>query len=365
MICRCFLQNPEVGTPEIKALVDKVFTYATPHNGIDLRLIGNVPKLWFKDNADTFNRKVLGGKKILDLPGEDHDRVDYLNKKFDANRFFCLVGTDSSDYGAAKGLSKVAVGPMSDGLVQISNATVQGSPRAFIHRSHSGDYGIVNSESGYQNLVRFLFGNVRVDGTLEIEKINLPPFVQKEKDKGSKIKGSYHFECVVRTRGARWDLHRRLVKEHSAIQRTYEELFEQPKSRMPHLFSQFLSSRDWAQAKKGRKKLGFQLDLRVLVPEYTIDRKRRLDHHFDGSFLYNDRIIIEITPQTGEDIPFKVRHGFEWKTPGRVSGKFDTAIPIPGKPGEFRIEIPVVKNKKPGIKAKLVLRVRPWNPEAE
>ena len=48
--------------------------------------------------------------------------------------------------------------PMSDGLVQIKNASVAGAPRAFVHRSHSGHYGIVNSEEGYQNLRRFLCG---------------------------------------------------------------------------------------------------------------------------------------------------------------------------------------------------------------
>jgi len=36
LVCRCFIQNPEVGTAESKALVDKVFTYATPHYGIEM-----------------------------------------------------------------------------------------------------------------------------------------------------------------------------------------------------------------------------------------------------------------------------------------------------------------------------------------
>jgi hypothetical protein len=39
---------------------------------------------------------------------------------------------------------------------------VKGSNRAYIHRSHSGRYGLVNSEEGYQNLQRFLFGNLKV-----------------------------------------------------------------------------------------------------------------------------------------------------------------------------------------------------------
>ena len=74
------------------------------------------------------------------------------------------MGTNHDDYG----LARFAVGPMSDGLVRISNAYVADTPRAFVHRSHSGHYGIVNSEDGYQNLRRFFFGNVRLDAFLDI-----------------------------------------------------------------------------------------------------------------------------------------------------------------------------------------------------
>jgi hypothetical protein len=48
--------------------------------------------------------------------------------------------------------------------VRIPNARVDGARSHEVHRSHSGPYGIVNSEEGYQNLVRFLFGHLRIDG---------------------------------------------------------------------------------------------------------------------------------------------------------------------------------------------------------
>ncbi|RUA22189.1 hypothetical protein DSL92_07265 [Billgrantia gudaonensis] len=41
--------------------------------------------------------------------------------------------------------------------------------------SHSGHFGMVNSEPGYQNLVRFLFGDTRVTGRLVVERLPLPP----------------------------------------------------------------------------------------------------------------------------------------------------------------------------------------------
>ena len=89
--------------------------------------------------------------------------------------------------------------------MRIENATTHGpgadgnevtSPRAFVHRSHSGHYGIVNSEEGYQNLTRFLFGALRVDGILDVDDITLPVEVQKAQDEGKKVSASYQFEIV-------------------------------------------------------------------------------------------------------------------------------------------------------------------------
>jgi hypothetical protein len=77
---------------------------------------------------------------------------------FATDDVFCLVGTDPKDYG----LSRVVVGPKSDGLVLIEHAYVRKAHRAFVYKSHSGTYGEVNSEEGYQNLRRFLFGRWRV-----------------------------------------------------------------------------------------------------------------------------------------------------------------------------------------------------------
>ena len=80
------------------------------------------------------------------LGAQHHDRAG----EFPLHHVFCLVGTDAADYDAALGLSAKVVGPQSDGLVQIDNAYVPNTPRAFVHRGHSGRYGVVNSEEGYQ-----------------------------------------------------------------------------------------------------------------------------------------------------------------------------------------------------------------------
>ncbi|HEX5665892.1 MAG TPA: hypothetical protein VFX71_03570, partial [Hyphomicrobium sp.] len=192
LICRCLLQKVSPGD----ARVDKVFTYATPHGGIDLRHLGNVPDFLRINNSENFNEKRM--REYLDLPDKTVP-VQSLGGKFPPERFFSLIGTNHRDYSMAKW----AIGPMSDGLVQIKNAYVENSPRAFVHRSHSGHYGIVNSEEGYQNLRRFFFGNVRLDAFLDIQEITLPANVELKKKEGKKVHAPYHVEVIGRVRGAR------------------------------------------------------------------------------------------------------------------------------------------------------------------
>lgn len=362
LVTRCFLQNPKVGDPQAKKLVDKVFTYATPHNGIDFRLLGNVPNFFSMNNTRNFNRSRMAEYLALDDHAGD---VADLNGSFDPDRFFCLVGTNWRDYLVAEGWSKRLTGPMSDGLVRISNATVydasngrRQSPRAYVHRSHSGHYGIVNSEEGYQNLTRFFFGDVRLDGFLRLDKITLPREVQKAKDEGKPIRASYHFEVIVRVRGYDWDLHRRTADEESAIFRTFDEMFPANGSvpRHPHLFSTFLSA--GARVKKTRSSLGFAVDLGVLVPEYVVDGFLWRDQHYKGSYLYRDTITVEATPvqNDGNGISYKVRYGYDSRTPNRAT----TAVDTTHADGLFQCEIPVERKTIPGLQGMLVLTARPW-----
>jgi hypothetical protein len=291
----------------------------------------------------------------LDGDGDgDVDRVDSLNDKFPEKRFFTLVGTNHKDYAVGKGWSRRMVGPTSDGLVRITNATVRGCPRAFVHRSHSGHYGIVNSESGYQNLDRFLFGDVRVDGLLRIHKLTLPPEIQKAKDKGKKIRASYHFETIVRPRGARFDLTRRTTDENSAVFRKFDEIFppaDGQKARHPRLFSTFLSLRHRAP---NSQSLVFSVDLRVQVPEYEIDN-RVFDRHIEGSYLYREVLILSVKKKDGK---WAVRYGLDSRTPGRPS---TMEAKCEEGPDGVVFKIPVLSTTRPGIDATLELSAQPWD----
>lgn len=289
LVCRAFLQNDAIATAADRALVDKVFTYATPHNGIELAGM-NVPAVLGLWDMNNFSRKRMA--EYLDLPAGS-ERVDTLNGRFPAERFFSLVGTNHRDYG----LARIVAGEMSDGLVRIENATVRGAPRAFVYRSHSGPYGIVNSEEGYQNLVRFLFGDVCMTGVLEPRRLPLPPSIRQAFETGRRVRASYYFEATVAPRGAfMFKLSERRIETHSAILRRFDELFgpagaELAAPRSPVLFSTFL---DTKKITAGRT-LVFSVDLAVSTTGYEVDGTRITRRHIPGEHLFRDTVTVRAT----------------------------------------------------------------------
>ncbi|NMM23367.1 MAG: alpha/beta hydrolase [Phycicoccus sp.] len=165
LVVRCMMQKIcfEGNRVPAKSIVAKFFTYGTPHGGIsfDIGALDWAQQAFGPAGADIFAPpKMFGyltpGKKFGDLPGRgDQWDPQFVDEKvFSAANIFCLIGTDPKDYG----LSRVVVGPKSDGLVRIEHAYVRGANRAYVYKSHSGTYGEVNSEEGYQNLRRFMFG---------------------------------------------------------------------------------------------------------------------------------------------------------------------------------------------------------------
>jgi pimeloyl-ACP methyl ester carboxylesterase len=373
LVCRAFLQNGKLGSAEARAAVDRVFTYATPHNGIDMRIVRNVPGWISFGDVNNFNRGRMA--QYLGLASGTARGSDVsLVENFPADRVFNLIGTNPRDYVVLRGASAWVAGDASDGLVRIENATTRGldrqgrevrSPAAFVHRSHSGQYGIVNSEEGYQNLTRFLFGDVRVDGHLDIDDITLPVEVSRELERGRKVNASYQFELAVSVRGTQWQLTRREVREHSAIFRTYDQLFPgkpgtaRPPDRAmsPHLFSVFLNS---ALSVKRSRSVSFGLDLKVLVPDYEVDGVLFLKRHYEGGFIYRDLILVEALPDADALGGWRMRYGYQDTNPGKPGVAAETR-PLDGGDVGLAFDIPIVQSTRPGLRGTLRIEVRPWD----
>jgi pimeloyl-ACP methyl ester carboxylesterase len=368
LVCRAFLQNPALGPDEARRSIAKVFTYATPHNGIDVAGI-NVPAWLDANDINNFNRdrmsEYLNLKDLYTKTG----RVDWIPEQyFPSENFFCMIGTNRADYEVASGLSRAFSGHGSDGLVKIENASVWGindhgqvskpCATAYTYRSHSGFFGIVNSEEAYQNLIRFFFGDVRVDIWLEVDEIRLPAEVQKEADKHNEIDGLYQFEILASPRGKRWYLTRRMTEEDSVACRSHKELTDTVNTgaRTVYLSSIFLGNA-W-RVKQERSSLAYSLTLGVRVPDYEVNRKFWPNEHYEGGYLFRDSAVIEMIVPESPGEAWQI--AYDWQSDNL--GKASTSLaPDALQNGQAEITIPFDSASTPGIRGRLRFILKPWN----
>jgi hypothetical protein len=359
LVCRAFLQNQALGDPDARRCVDRVFTYATPHNGIEMFGL-NIPKWVTLNDMSNFNQERMSAYLDIKSEYDRHKRVDILPETAfpPIDRFFCMIGTNRADYEVAMGASRTFAGHGSDGLVRIDNAALWGldkageptipAARAYAYRSHSGYFGIVNSEEAYQNLTGFLFGHVRVDLFLKVESVYLPADLQ-----GKAVNALYQFELLAAPRGKRWYLTRRTVEEDSVACRSHQELTDpnQEAARTLYLSTLFLPWPDKTE------RLAYGLVLGIRVPDYEKDRAFWPNGHYEGRYLFKDSLSIVIAPSTGDNGRTVT---FDWAS--------DDVPPEP-KPlsptwldaGKEEISLPFGNNKRPGISGKLRCVLSKWN----
>lgn len=373
LVCRAFLQNPALDPKQARKYVDKLFTYATPHNGIDVAGV-NVPQWLSAFDINNFDRDKRM-PEYLDLKAafKQHKRVDLIPEdRFPSRRVFCMVGTNRMDYATAAGLSRTFVGHGSDGLVLIKNATLRGlnadgsvgayCAKAFAYRAHSGFFGIVNSEEAFQNLARFLFGDVRVDVWLDVDDIRLPEPVQKAVDQGRQVDALYQVEALASPRGKLWYLTRRMSEEDSVSCFSQAE-WKQQKSH--YLSSVFLANR--ARVNPDRRSLSYGMTLGVRVPDYEIERKLWINEHYEGGYLFRNSLILDLTPPAQPGGKWKI--SYAWQDAGVAAAHTEIdAKKINGE--EVEIAIPFDSHtvaadgsrrpSVPGIRGKVRLRISAW-----
>lgn len=363
LICRAFLQNPALGEDEARRCVDKVFTYATPHNGIEMAGL-NVPSWLTTNEISTFNRERMAGYLNLDALWRKTGRVDWLaEQSFPSERFFCLIGTNRADYEVGLGLSRTFVGHGSDGLVKIENASVWGldavgkvsapSATAYVYRSHSGFFGIVNSEESYQNLIRFLFGDLRVDVWVDVEEIRLPEDVQKEASAGKDVNALYQFELLASPRGMLWYLTRRVAEEDSVACLSHKDAAQR---RSLYLSTLFLGNR-W-RVNQNRKSVAYSLTLGVRVPDYEVDRRLWPDRHYEGGYLFRDAVVVEMIPPAQAGGNWQVNYDWQRDNLGQAGTPLS---PQALQRGKVELNIPFDNGRAPGIRGRLRLVASAWN----
>lgn len=312
LVCRSLLQRviPEE-TKSAEGIVDpaaaaryvaRVFTYATPHGGIAFAIgFGLLERV--RDATGFQGSDIFGPDRMYQYltPGvprgtkapEGFDSTVMPEDGFPVERLFCLVGSNPEDYDVALGLSSKAVGARSDGLVQIDRAAVQDANRAVVHRSHSGRYGIVNSEEGYQNLQRFLFGDLKVEiefWGLDVGREDAPE-VEFQMDVAVAIRG---LPVLVHEQSAA-HLCPVLVERHST-----EDTVDTPQP----LLTTFLSTRT-PRPMNGRKlvpTLRHALKLRLLSIR-TAGGGFAFFDHLEQTEDWQDALLVDIEPGEGAVAP--------------------------------------------------------------
>ena len=370
LVCRALLQNPAIDKKNAARFVDKFFTYASPHNGIDVAG-HNIPSwlaVWNLSNFDRDERMpdYLGVKSAF----KKTKRVDWIpESRFPHSRVFCMVGTNRLDYEAAAGLARTFVGHGSDGLVRIENATLRGlkpdgepgeeCAKAFCYRSHSGYFGIVNSEEAYQNLVRFLFGNVRVDIWVDFEEIRLPKPVAEAEAAGRKVNALYQIELLASPRGKLWFLTRRVAEEDSVACLSHAEWKAAPKKcGSIYLSTAFLAN--WARVNKVRPSLAYSATLGIRVPDYEIDKKLWVNEHFEGGYVFRNAVVVELVPPDATGGTWEVKYSWQNLGAKSASSKIDPKVLRSGK---AEIRIPFDSKTTPGATGALRFMVSEWNGE--
>lgn len=328
LICRSLIQKiyPEEGKGK-KAfdVIDKFFTYGTPHGGIHFAIGGGAALEWIRDRIGWNNSDDFGKGRMYQYLLPESMKASISEKDFDprtlygdfpVERVFCIVGTNAADYDAAMGMSKKSVGPQSDGLVQIESAYVKGASRAYVHRSHSGRYGMVNSEEGYQNLRRFLFGEVRVEAAINdiSAAVASSTFLQAE--------------ATVALRGLPVLIHERTTSHYCPIILSNGE--KQCKDDH-HIYTFFLIPTGDENEKNA------QYALRLALFEFKKnDSFFDFSDHLEQTPVWNDHLLVDITVQhQGEEHVYTAQ--YRWNMEGRPSSPVQldsegkAAITLPDK----------------------------------
>jgi PGAP1-like protein len=336
MIQKIYLDNNQRAEDDI----DKIFTYATPHGGILFDVGGGLLDK-IRDQVTWNNVDDFGPQRMYEyltphaLKKQEKITNDFdsqsLNNAFPTDRFFSLIGTNAHDYEAGSGMTRNLVGHQSDGLVLIKKAYVKGTHRAHVYRTHTGRYGILNSEEGYQNLQRFLFGDTQVK--ISLNNVEL----KNHKDM------FYQMEVEFSIRGLPIVIDEQTISHYSPI--PLEPLEPGKPAKPTHLFTAFLQS-NYSATEDNTSRYAVYLALYAFKKDKNSLSGDR--DHIEKLPLWSDHLIVDT-----QFINDKYKAKYTWLSEDREP-KHDLSkeilLPIPPKGKEVL-----------GNNASVNIKISPWS----
>jgi hypothetical protein len=119
-----------------------------------------------------------------------------------------------------------------------------------------------------------------------------------------------------------------------------------------------------ARVKQDRPTLAYAMTLGVRVPDYQVNKKFWLDGHYEGSSLFRDTLIIELSPPQADDPAqnWNIKYGWQTDTAGKASLPMSSTQLANGKQ---QCIVPLsslgAAAAAPGISGKVRLEVSAWN----
>jgi hypothetical protein len=308
LVCRTLIQNllPEA-KEDPKRWIHRMVTMGTPHGGIKLGVLpielqNFLTSMFNPEDANMFSEDEM--RKYLLLGDSKYD-VYSLGAQgqpvsFPVKRCFCLIGSDYSSYRVGMGIVKHVTGDFSDGLVKQdcaylvagerppknadgSDSEYPDAQRAYwanVHRAHSGYRGLVNSYESFENLHRYLFGDIKADISLENIQINTP-------DSGNP-RDFYDFEFLFSIRKLPLFLHRREQEPcENAMRRNRAEVT--PNGRL-FLHTAFMNSR------LGDLNASSHFSFKIRVVEHRV-KNHFWDHDYPERAIYDEtgEVVVNLT----------------------------------------------------------------------
>lgn len=386
LVCRTVIQNLLPGNTTLKQedrnaerWIHRLVTMATPHRGIDLGALPNGLEQWVvnnlnPDDANIFQEKQM--RQYLNLPDED-EPVHSLGGHFPVNKCLCLIGSDYRDYAVGGNLVRRATGAFSDGLVKQSNAyVVQGKPiagtpdkflpentafYANVHKAHSGYEGIVNSYESWENVHRFLFGDVQAQFALAGLQI-----ASARAQKDEEI--FYDFEYNFTIRGTNTKLHWRAQEPcENAVRRRAEEVVGDEKE-VP-LHTAFLNSKlRTAESLEDDPYLYCLLAFKVA--EHRVQGAGLagklwhligVDSDYEGRTIYSETVELRVGYTPNTDGTFLV--GYRWASDARMEWKLITSSDADARDGRVNYRFGLRSGNTEGadsLTGEFVIHVKPW-----
>lgn len=109
------------------------------------------------------------------------------------------------------------------------------------------------------------------------------------------------------------------------------------------------------------KSVSFGFDLKVLVPDYTVDGVLFLKRHYEGGFIYRELIIVEAFQDDNALGGWRIMYGSQDIEPGKATKKADTRPIDPNHPEKgLTFSIPIEQGARPGLRGCLRVDAASW-----